>query len=76
MDYIEFRNALTQCRLNAIRQSESLKGFEGTEAILDGDERFTVYISMLFASIANKLPKDQQAWLLRNLVDSFPVVKK
>jgi hypothetical protein len=75
MDYIEFRNALTQCRLNAISQSESLRGFEGTEAILDGDERFTVYLSMLFASIASTLPPDQQALLLRNLVDSFPVAK-
>jgi hypothetical protein len=75
MDYIEFRNALTQCRLNAIIQSESLRGFEGTEAILDGDERFTVYLSMLFASIASTLPEDQQALLLRNLVDSFPVAK-
>ncbi len=75
MDYIEFRNALTQCRLNAISQSESLRGFEGTEAIIDGDERFRVYLSMIFASIASTLPEDQQALLLRNLVDSFPVVK-
>jgi hypothetical protein len=75
MDYIEFRNALTQCRLNAISQSESLRGFEGTEAILDGDERFRVYLSMIFASIASTLPEDQQALLLRNLVDSFPVAE-
>jgi hypothetical protein len=75
MDYIEFRNALTQCRLNAISQSKSLRGFEGTEAILDGDERFRVYLSMIFASIASTLPEDQQALLLRNLVDSFPVVE-
>ena len=75
MDFIEFRNSLTQCRLNAIKQSESLNGFEGTEAIIDGENKFIVYISMMFASIASTLPEDQQALLLRNLVDSFPVAE-